>query len=58
MPEVSRRRLALALRYFTHAPLYLRALVEGADRIGLDGAPAGTADAAAHAAAELARRSK
>jgi sRNA-binding protein len=51
-PEELRR----ALRYYTGNPFYLRATVAGAERIGLDGSPAGTvtAEEAAAAAGRLA----
>lgn len=56
LPEIGRRRLAEALADYTSGPTYLRHVVEGAERIGLDGAPAGLvrASEAAHAALRLA----
>jgi sRNA-binding protein len=52
------RTLRLALRAYCGHGAHLRALIEGAPRIDLDGAPSGhvTTDAALAAAAELQNR--
>jgi ProP effector len=52
--------LKAALRRYTAANGYLRACIEGADRVGLDGNAAGTVDAkhAAHAQKVLAERER
>lgn len=56
LPEIGRTRLANALFDYTSGPTYLRACVEGAARIGLDGKEAGvvTAAQAAYAASRIA----
>jgi ProP effector len=53
--DIDQPALRTALRHYTAAPGYLRSLTEGAARLGLDGAPAGTvgADQAARATREL-----
>ena len=55
LPDVN---VSAALAYYAHNANYLKALVAGAVRIGLDGEPAGTVTVAqeAHARLELARR--
>lgn len=57
VPDLSSRKLVCALRDYTAGPLYLRGLVAGATRVGLDGEPAGevTAEEEAKARAALAR---
>ncbi len=52
---VGRGRLHVALYYYTDGPSYLDSLIEGVDRIDLDGNPCGKVDAAQ--AREAARRS-
>ena len=42
MPEIGRRNLTWALEDYTRGPTYQRWLVEGAARVDLDGADAGT----------------
>lgn len=56
IPEVGAMNMARALNDYTGGPIYLRACVAGADRIGLDGKPNGvvTEAQAAHAAERLA----
>jgi sRNA-binding protein len=55
-PTITRRTLAIALSIYTRRIMYLQAMVEGAMRVDLDGAPAGevTARDAEYAAAKLA----
>jgi len=50
--------VSAALAYYAHNASYMKALLAGAVRIGLDGEPAGTvtAEQEAHARLELARR--
>lgn len=57
MPEMSRTRLNRALRDYTRGQTYLRNVVEGSARYGLDGSVVGvvTAKEAAHAAERLAK---
>lgn len=55
-PDIPCRDLNFAMRDYTGGPKYLRALIVGADRIGLDGAPVAQVSEtqATHAAARLA----
>jgi ProP effector len=55
LPDID---VSAALAYYAHNPSYLKALVSGAVRIGLDGEPAGTVTAVheAFARRELAKR--
>jgi ProP effector len=57
---VTAKEIAAALRHYCGNSAYLRACVEGAPRVGLDGQPAGqvSADEAAHARELLATRRK
>jgi sRNA-binding protein len=57
-PDLPRKHLRRALRAYTDHGSYLRALIEGAPRIDLDGAPSGHVDenAALHTAKILAER--
>jgi ProP effector len=52
MPELSVHERKVALHHYVTTSDYLRALIEGVERVGLDGTPCGrvTADEAAHAA--------
>jgi ProP effector len=56
IPEIGYHRLSAALADYTSGPTYLRNVVEGAPRVGLDGEPKGvvTAKEATHAATRLA----
>jgi ProP effector len=56
LPDLDRRALGVALKVYTHRIVYLQAVVVGADRVDLDGNPAGqvTASEAEYAAAVLA----
>ena len=56
LPDLDRRALFVALKVYTHRIVYLQAVVVGADRVDLDGNPAGrvTASEAGHAVAVLA----
>ena len=56
LPDLDRRALGVALKVYTHRIVYLQAIVVGADRVDLDGNPAGqvTASEAEYAAAVLA----
>jgi ProP effector len=55
-PDLGRRTLGVALRYYVSRVMYLQGMVTGAARIDLDGNPAGevSAEDAEHAAARLA----
>lgn len=55
LPEIGLKRLTAALGDYTAGPTYLRNVVAGATRIGLDGAAAGEVSAAEaeHAALRL-----
>jgi ProP effector len=55
-PDIPSQQLRAALKAYCRHGSYLRAMVEGAPRIDLDGAPSGvvTGDAARHAAERLA----
>ena|ERR1700683_4114808 len=55
-PDLDPRHVRLALAAYARNPWYLRAIVTGASRVGLDGGAAGiiTADQATHAAEKLA----
>ncbi|MDR6953828.1 ProP effector [Ancylobacter sp. 3268] len=59
-PDISSRRLHLALRDYTGGPTYLAALREGAHRLGLDGWPDGivSADQAADARRRLSSKKR
>src|SRR6476619_6356880 len=56
-PELDHHKLSVALTVYTRRVMYLRSLVAGAERIDLDGNPAGevTARDAEYAAAKLAK---
>lgn len=55
LSDISENELALALEDYTWGPTYIRGLIAGAERIGLDGNPAGvvTAHEADHAASRM-----
>ena len=55
LPDLDRRALGVALKVYTHRIVYLQAVVVGADRVDLDGNPAGqvTTSEAGHAIAVL-----
>jgi ProP effector len=55
LPEIGFFRLSMALTDYCGGPMYLKQIIEGADRVDLDGQPAGTVDAeqAKHAASRL-----
>jgi ProP effector len=57
MPEIPSNAICRSLSSYCSAPAYLRAIIAGATRVGLDGKPAGTvtAEQARHAAERLAR---
>ena len=56
LPDLDRRALFVALKVYTHRLVYLQAVVVGAERVDLDGKPAGQviASEAEHAVAVLA----
>ena len=55
LPDIDRLALGVALKVYTHRIVYLQAVVVAADRVDLDGNPAGqvTAAEAGHAIAVL-----
>jgi len=55
MPDISRKRIRSALHNYTSGPLYLKTLVAGQYRYGIDGHPAGivTPEQADHAKERL-----